>query len=72
VELGGDEEKELPVMQALAEYRAERITGTEYSYDFSEAVAEYPLDEYIVGLDLSDFEEGDDEAEDSYDDQDPI
>ncbi|MDR3363801.1 MAG: hypothetical protein LBS91_02445 [Clostridiales Family XIII bacterium] len=42
-------EKEIPLMEALTNYRLQNFTHEDYSYDFSDA-RDYPLEEYIVSL----------------------
>jgi hypothetical protein len=60
-------ELDLPVLQAMALFRAEHLNNEEYSYDFSEAL-DYPIDEYIVPLDVLEMSEAEDE--DDYSDND--
>lgn len=45
------ERKILPVRDALVLYREEKLSGTEYSYDF-EGCTDYEIDEYVVSLDM--------------------
>jgi hypothetical protein len=60
-------ELDIPVLQAMALYRAEHLNNEEYSYDFSESL-DYPIDEYIVPLDVLEMSEREDE--DDYSDND--
>jgi hypothetical protein len=60
-------ELDLTVLQAMALYRAEHLNNEEYSYDFSDAL-DYPIDEYIVPLDVLEMSEQEDE--DDYSDND--
>ena len=63
-------EHEVPLMEALTNYRAQNFTDDDYAFDFSEAL-DYPLDEYIVSLDaLYDDNYDDYDDEDDYADQD--
>lgn len=61
-------ERELPLMEALANHRAQNFTDDDSVFDFSETL-DYPLEEYIVSLD-SLFEDDDDYDDDDDDDDD--
>lgn len=65
-------EREVALMEALTEYRAQNFTDDDLAFDFSEAL-DYPLDEYIVSLDAlydDDYDDRDDYDEDGdYDGQ---
>lgn len=52
---------EIPLMEALTNYRVRNFVEDEYEYDFSDSL-DYPLDEYIVSL--ASLTEEDDEDED--------
>ena len=58
---------EIPLMEALTNYRVRNFVEDEYQYDFSNAL-DYPLDEYIVSLSsISDDDDEDDDDEDEDD-----
>ncbi|GHU66595.1 hypothetical protein AGMMS49983_16550 [Clostridia bacterium] len=58
------DQSEIPLMEALTNYRVRNFVEDDYDYDFSEAL-DYPLNEYIVSLSAlaDDEEEDDDDAE---------
>jgi hypothetical protein len=46
---GKDDRITVPLFEAISIYRAEHLTGEEYSYDFTDAL-NYDIDEYVVPL----------------------
>lgn len=58
--------KELPIVEALALYRLEKLGEEKYEYDFSDCL-DYPLEEYIISFPFNMGTDDEEQAEDEED-----